>query len=103
MFSDMDNNLREIGVSDLSVGRRMRAMWEAFHGRSQAYTAAINAMIGPPRGIAGAQRLARGAAQRGICGACRGRYWTRRRICRNSRWQVLRPAVRSLSLWNNDP
>lgn len=43
MFSDMDNNLREIGVSDLSVGRRMRAMWEAFHGRAQAYDAAIDA------------------------------------------------------------
>src|SRR6478672_6384101 len=43
MFSDMDNNLREIGVSDLSVGRRMRAMWEAFHGRSQAYATAIGA------------------------------------------------------------
>ena len=47
MFSDMDNNLREIGVSDLSVGRRMRAMWEAFHGRSQAYAAAIGAMDRP--------------------------------------------------------
>jgi cytochrome b pre-mRNA-processing protein 3 len=43
MFSDMDNNLREIGVSDLSVGRRMRTMWEAFHGRSQAYATAIDA------------------------------------------------------------
>jgi cytochrome b pre-mRNA-processing protein 3 len=42
MFSDMDNNLREIGVSDLSVGRRMRDMWEAFHGRSQAYATAID-------------------------------------------------------------
>ena len=34
MFSDMDNNLRELGVSDLRVGKRVRAMWEAFHGRS---------------------------------------------------------------------
>jgi len=40
MFSDMDINLREMGVGDLSVGRRVRAMWEAFHGRSSAYTAA---------------------------------------------------------------
>jgi cytochrome b pre-mRNA-processing protein 3 len=43
MFSDMDNNLREIGVSDLTVGRRMRAMWEAFHGRAHAYAAALAA------------------------------------------------------------
>ena len=43
MFSDMDQNLREIGVSDLSVGKRVRAMWEAFHGRARAYAAALDA------------------------------------------------------------
>jgi cytochrome b pre-mRNA-processing protein 3 len=40
MFLDMDVNLREMGVGDMSVGRRNRAMWEAFHGRSAAYAAA---------------------------------------------------------------
>lgn len=43
MFSDMDINLREMGVGDLSVGRRVRAMWEALHGRSSAYAAAVDA------------------------------------------------------------
>jgi cytochrome b pre-mRNA-processing protein 3 len=43
MFSDMDRNLREMGVSDLAVGKRVRAMWEAFHGRAQAYDAALAA------------------------------------------------------------
>jgi cytochrome b pre-mRNA-processing protein 3 len=43
MFSDMDVNLREMGVGDLSVGRKVRVMWEAFHGRSAAYAAAMNA------------------------------------------------------------
>ena len=37
MFSDMDVNLREMGVGDLSVGRKIRIMWEAFHGRAVAY------------------------------------------------------------------
>ncbi len=41
MFSDMDFNLREMGVSDLSVGRKVKAMWEAFHGRAMAYQAAL--------------------------------------------------------------
>ena len=41
MFSDMDVNLREMGVGDLSVGRRNRAMWEAFHGRAAAYQTAL--------------------------------------------------------------
>ena len=43
MFSDMDVNLREMGVSDMSVGKRVRAMWEAFHGRAQAYSLAMEA------------------------------------------------------------
>ncbi len=41
MFSDMDINLRELGVSDMSIGRRVRAMWEAFHGRAAAYATAM--------------------------------------------------------------
>ena len=41
MFSDMDMNLRELGVSDLRIGKHVRAMWEAFHGRANAYAAAI--------------------------------------------------------------
>jgi len=43
MFADMDMNLREMGVSDLVVGRRVKNMWEAFHGRAVAYEAAIDA------------------------------------------------------------
>lgn len=43
MFNDMDNNLREIGVSDLRIGKRVRAMWEAFHGRAKAYAEAVDA------------------------------------------------------------
>ena len=39
MFSDMDHTLREMGVSDMTVGRKVKAMWEALHGRSQAYAA----------------------------------------------------------------
>jgi cytochrome b pre-mRNA-processing protein 3 len=68
MFLDMDVNLREMGVGDLSVGRRNRAMWEAFHGRSAAYAAvwqdpaALEAAfarnvwrgVEPPRGSAAA-------------------------------------------------
>jgi cytochrome b pre-mRNA-processing protein 3 len=41
MFADMDFNLRELGVGDLSIPKRMRAMWEAFHGRALAYEAPL--------------------------------------------------------------
>ncbi len=37
MFADLDFTLREMGVGDLSVAKRMREMWEAFHGRALAY------------------------------------------------------------------
>ncbi|MDB5370036.1 MAG: ubiquinol-cytochrome chaperone [Roseomonas sp.] len=37
MFSDMDTNLREMGVGDMSIAKRVKRMWEAFHGRAQAY------------------------------------------------------------------
>lgn len=35
--------LRELGLGDLSVGWRVRAMWEALHGRPIAYDAAMQA------------------------------------------------------------
>ncbi len=41
MFNDMDVNLREMGVGDLSVGKKVKVMWEAFHGRAKAYDMAI--------------------------------------------------------------
>lgn len=42
MFSDMDQNLRQMGVADLGVGRRVKTMWEAFHGRATAYRQALD-------------------------------------------------------------
>lgn len=43
MFADMDENLREMGVGDLGVGKRVKAMARAFYGRLAAYDAAITA------------------------------------------------------------
>ena len=39
--SDMDANLREMGVGDLTVPKRMQAFGEAFYGRSAAYDRAL--------------------------------------------------------------
>ena len=39
--NDMDANLREMGVGDLTVPKRMQAFGEAFYGRSSAYDAAL--------------------------------------------------------------
>jgi cytochrome b pre-mRNA-processing protein 3 len=40
---DMDANLREMGVGDLTVPKRMQAFGEAFYGRAAAYDAAVAA------------------------------------------------------------
>lgn len=40
-FRDMDRSLREMGVGDLSVGKRIRKMAEVFYGRADAYRAAL--------------------------------------------------------------
>ena len=40
-FSDMDANLRELGVGDLSVPRQMRGIAEAYYGRAKSYDAAL--------------------------------------------------------------
>jgi cytochrome b pre-mRNA-processing protein 3 len=41
--SDMDANLREMGVGDLTVPKRMLKFAEAFYGRTAAYDAALQA------------------------------------------------------------
>ena len=66
---DMDANLREMGVGDLTVPKRMQAFGEAFYGRVAAYDLALS--TGPEplaqalcknilngEGIANARRLA---------------------------------------------
>lgn len=55
MFADMDENLREMGVGDLSVGKKVKVMWEAFNGRARAYAAALES----PDEAALAEALAR--------------------------------------------
>ena len=37
LFADMDKNLREMGVSDISIAKKMKPMLAAFYGRAKAY------------------------------------------------------------------
>lgn len=41
--SALDDALRELGVGDVSVGKKMRKLGEALYGRMQAYEAALSA------------------------------------------------------------
>jgi len=58
MFADFDRSLREIGTGDLSVGRQVKRMAEAFYGRIRAYE----------DGLAGDDGALRAALARNIYG-----------------------------------
>jgi len=43
-IADLDGALREMGVGDLSVGKRMRELGKAFYGRAAAYRQAFESL-----------------------------------------------------------
>ncbi|MEO1038053.1 MAG: ubiquinol-cytochrome C chaperone family protein [Pseudomonadota bacterium] len=43
MFKDMDEAVRNLGAGDMTVGKKIRKMAEAFYGRAQAYEAGLDA------------------------------------------------------------
>jgi cytochrome b pre-mRNA-processing protein 3 len=61
---DLDDNLREMGVGDLTVPKRMQKFGEAFYGRAAAYDLALDA---------GAEPLARALCKNILDGADIGR------------------------------
>jgi len=87
-IEDMDASMRELGVGDLSVPRKMRAMAEGYYGRTGVYDAALldagddklaaallrNVYAGNLGTEAGARRLARYVrhAEKGLAGANAG-------------------------------
>ena len=52
MFDDMDRALREMGVGDMGVGKRVRAMGKAFMGRVEAYELAGDDQVEMKQAIA---------------------------------------------------
>ncbi len=68
MMDDMDMNLREMGVGDLSVGKRVKSMARAFYGRAAAYDSAFDADRAAAVGDAGEIGL-QAALRRNIYGA----------------------------------
>jgi cytochrome b pre-mRNA-processing protein 3 len=58
MFADLDHGLREMGTGDLSVGREVKRMAQAFYGRIRAYE----------EGLAGEDAVLRAALRRNLFG-----------------------------------
>lgn len=63
VFADMDRSLREMGVGDVAVPKKVRQMAEAFYGRVAAYAAAVEG---------GAQPLAAALARNVFAGETGG-------------------------------
>lgn len=64
MLADMDVNLREMGVGDLSVGKKVKQMAQAFYGRAQAYRDGLAADGGEALAAALRRNLFRSAQPR---------------------------------------
>src|SRR5439155_11860967 len=58
MFADFDRSLREMGTGDLSVGRQVKRMAQAFFGRIDAYE----------RGLSGGDAVLKSALARNLFG-----------------------------------
>jgi cytochrome b pre-mRNA-processing protein 3 len=84
MFSDMDINLREMGVGDLSVGKRVKAMWDAFNGRANVYSTALAAGDQAALEAALARNIWRGAAPPAGSTAALGRLVLAQGACLDS-------------------
>lgn len=52
MFKDMDQSLREIGVGDMSVGKHIKRMAQAFYGRAEQAEAGLDAKLNDPASTA---------------------------------------------------
>jgi cytochrome b pre-mRNA-processing protein 3 len=63
MFADLDRGLREMGASDLGVGRHVKAMARAFYGRIVAYE----------EGLAGEDEVLNEALRRNLYGTVQPR------------------------------
>jgi len=47
LFDNMDMSLRELGVGDMSVGKKIKIMAEAYYGRKKTYQEIIRSNNGP--------------------------------------------------------
>ena len=77
---DMDESMREMGVGDLAVPRKMRRIGEAFYGRQAAYRAALAAADERPLAAALQRNVFAGGSDgagvrpaRGLCAGGRAR------------------------------
>jgi len=71
MFSAFDEGLRELGISDVGMGRRMKKIADAFYGRFKAYDEAPDE---PAMAEALQRNLYRGKENHGEAAATLARY-----------------------------
>ena len=67
-FADVEHSIRELGIGDLGVPKRMKKLARMFYGRAAAYGEAIDARrpAGVGRGLAAQHAARRTAHGRGL-------------------------------------
>ena len=61
VFAQLDASLRELGVGDMGVGKRMKKLGAAFYGRATGYDAALDAGDGAALAVVLARNVLGGA------------------------------------------
>ncbi len=51
MFADMDNSLRELGISDTKIGKNIKGMAKIFYARAEVYNTELDAKDAKALGI----------------------------------------------------
>ena len=69
MFADMDRNLREIGIGDLAVGKRIKLLAENFYGRIKSYEEGLSRADGALEAAVARNLLTETAAARAATAA----------------------------------
>lgn len=92
-FADMDRSLREMGVGDLVVPKRVRGMAEAFYGRASAYERAFDSATGDTL----EQTLARNIYGAGAAASPEAVHKLMRYVARTEERLAVQPGARALS------
>jgi cytochrome b pre-mRNA-processing protein 3 len=79
--NDMDAHMREMGIGDLAVPRKMRRVGEAFYGRQAAYRAALAAADGNALVLALGRNVFAGTFPHTRVGAERLATYSRQVVC----------------------
>ncbi len=86
MFTDMDRNMREMGVGDLGVGKKVKSLAKSFYGRIKAYDEGVEQ--GDDVLIAALRRNLYGDTEPGTSRLTAMKDYVKKEIERSGNWKL---------------